>query len=207
MSFENQWKRRRSIEPEIDEPVEDERREFYTFLVPVEGDVGARLLEVQEELAGFECFKPVPEHWFHVTVKLAGFRVDDAEKDDEFDDLARVKEKAGEAVEGFESFKAEVKNLNVFPAAVFAEVHSRELEELNQAFRSQGFMPPEHDYIPHVTLGHFRSRKDFSSMVDALEKFRGESFGGLKVDEVLLVKDDLNEPRSKGFDVVERFRL
>jgi 2'-5' RNA ligase len=52
-------------------------------------------------------------------------------------------------------------------------------------------MPSPHDYLPHITLCHFQNQNEFQELVDRLEDTRNRSFGELEVEEVCLVRDDL----------------
>ncbi len=195
MDFQEDWKRRNSIEQTVKEV--PERTDFATFVIQVESqELTESLTEVQSEISDIDCVDPVPKNYFHVTVKLGGFIVDDPEADDELseEDLDEVATSAREIISSHESFAINVENLNLFPNAVFAEVHdgSGRLEDLHDELAQlDELMPSPHDYLPHITLCHFQNQNEFQELVDRLEDTRNRSFGELEVEEVCLVRDDL----------------
>lgn len=195
MDFQENWERRDRIEPTAEEV--PERTDFANFVVQVESqELTESLAEIQDEISDIHCVDPVPRNYFHVTVKLGGFIVDDPEEDDELseEDLDRIASSARDIISSHEGFAVDVGKLNLFPNAVFAEVHdhSGRLEELHDELaRFDELMPSHHDYLPHITLCHLQNQNGFQELVDRLEEARNRSFGTLEVEEVCLVRDDL----------------
>jgi 2'-5' RNA ligase len=195
MGFQENWERRDSIEPTV-KKVPD-RTDFTTLVVQVESqELIESLAEIQDKISDIDCVDPVPRDYFHVTVKLGGFIVDEPEADDELseEDLDEVATSARDIISSHESFAINVEKLNLFPNAVFAEVHdgSGRLEDLHDELAQlDELMPSPHDYLPHITLCHFQNQNEFQELVDRLEDTRNRSFGELEVEEVCLVRDDL----------------
>ncbi|MFB6208927.1 MAG: 2'-5' RNA ligase family protein [Candidatus Nanohaloarchaea archaeon] len=207
--FLGNWRNRNELEPQVEEI--PERTEFITILVEVkEEELRQELRKAQEEIEEFECVDPVPEDYFHITVKLGGFLVEDPGEEDELgeDHLDEIVEEIRQIVEKHESFRLEVRNLNLFSNVVFAETYDieGELESLhNEMCQIEKLMNEPYDFLPNVTLCHFGSEEEFGELVDRLEEIRKQEFGGFEVEEISLVRDDLKE--GKNFEVIESFKL
>lgn len=209
MSFEDTWKARDEIEPRIDET--PDRKHFYSFLVGVNRqEVRDRLEEVQSQLEKFKCVDNVPRDYFHITVKMAGFLVDNPSQGDEIgeDQLDEIKQQADSIVEDFEPFEVRLKNLNIFPTAVISEVHeARELDSLNRRFKQiDQLLTFRKEYLPHTSIAHFQSKEAFQSLLEKLEQLREQEFGTVEVDEIRLIHTDFRKDKL-GFETVERFKL
>lgn len=213
--FEENWQRRGEVEPQVEEV--PDRTEFITVLIEVENEgLRKNLKEAQNQIEEFKCVDLVPDDYFHITVKLGGFLVDNPSEEDELgeEDLNDIVNQAEEIVANQDTFEVEVKNLNIFPTVVFAESHDKngELQSLHEEFsKIEQLMDSPHGYIPHTTLCHFQSQEEFDELLDKLEEIREQNFGTFEVEEISLVRDDIEAyadlEGERSFEIIERFEL
>lgn len=212
MNFEENWENRQNIEPQPENTEELERRDFYTCLIKIEDEkIIEKLNKVQKDISDFDCVNNVPEEYLHITVKLAGFMVENPTEDDEIQEsgLEQVVSQARKIGRNTAPFEVKIRNINLFPTAIFAEIHeNNRLKELNKEFQDiDECMDAPHDYIPHITISHFQNDQDFGELVEKLEEIREQNLGSLTVEEIYLVHDDLKESREKGFEIIEKIPL
>lgn len=196
-SYTLPWGDRRTIEPLVTDPLKQDSqgRKHVTFLVPVEApDIVRRAKETQEEFAHLDCIDPLDADLFHVTIKHCAVPKDS-------DDWIRDARAEAETVFAeVNAFDIELSGVNLFGAAVFAEVEGgeRTLDELNQRLMRLPSIPKSRfdhpDYWPHMTLGKTSSPTHFGELVEAVGGLRDVVFGEMTASKVKLVVDCDSEP-------------
>ncbi|MDH5788737.1 MAG: hypothetical protein OEZ40_10655, partial [Candidatus Bathyarchaeota archaeon] len=123
----------------------------------------------------------------------------------------RIVERAGEILRTFNKFDALIARLNIFPDVVFIEVHDDGIiGELNKKLqlipeiRKIRFDYP--NFLPHVSIALFKSKQQFTKLINSLEKLRDRKFGTMTIDSVELVIAHLHRRRSK-METKHTFRL
>lgn len=213
------WDRRREIEPEITDIAgryawADGRDRYLTFLATVTDEsVRDALAEVTDSLGRFECTRPAPPEYFHVTITGLGFPVEDADAADEIPATAvdDVAERAGKRLADVDPFAVELPRLNLFPSVAFCEVRDEgEFERVHRRLldvpQVPAFSYDGDSYEPHVSLAQFTGDGEFDELVDWMERNREVEAGPLRVDTVSLVAVDPLEC-FPDFREVERYRL
>lgn len=195
--FKRNWKNRYSIEPEIRGSLEDyweSENQLYYLIVPV-GPVRDELARVLDELEIFEGLEAYRKEFLHMTVKVFGSEKPDIEK------IERV-------LNGFRSFKADFRDLNLFPEAVVVEALIPEIRAINKSMCEIGFKRFPHDgesYLPHISLAHYRN-SNWDQIVSSIEGLRDVDISSFTVDELVLVRD-LTSSEKPDFESVRRFNL
>lgn len=171
-----------------------------SFVVPVrDGGVRRGLEPLREVLRRFPYVSLHPDRFLHITLLLPGFPVRKPEAEEEIS-YRRMEDLASEArkvLAGFEPFAVELRNLNVFPGAVFVEVHDggEELLELREALRERcGLDEPPGP--PHLTVAYIKAPDDSlapRTFVEAVERNRDRPVGELRVERVELTLLNLRE--------------
>ncbi|MFB6111762.1 MAG: 2'-5' RNA ligase family protein [Halobacteriaceae archaeon] len=205
-----------AVEPSSGWPERLERfREHLVFSVEPGPAVRNALADAAAPVAAADAAIAAPPVYYHVTVTIAGDLVDPdtAAGPGEFDPagLDRLRAAARDRIAALERgpFEASLPRLNVFPSVVFCEVAAGgQLATLNDALCELSGVP-EHDrdldYVPHVTLGHFRDR-DIGGLLDRLKGQRQVDAPPLGVEAVTLIGMEFDQ-RYPERRVIERFPL
>lgn len=128
----------------------------------------------------------------HITLFVCGFETTRARWDDDFDAAARQHQLAALRDTPVRDFVLEVGALDSFDSAVFLRVHDRSdaLTTLRTALarehREIRFAP----YVPHVTVGLYRSARPKQEVALRLAAFRHEEPVELSVQQIRLVRFD-----------------
>lgn len=212
------WERRRNLTPQptTESNIEERAKNGGRHLVLLADIIDKAVLSAFDaELSAlnrFDCLEPVPLRYLHVTVKVVGNVVENADAVGLSDEQeTRIIEDVSAAVSGVEPFSVEFPRFNLFPSTVYAEVaDDGRLAELN----CRACDVPEievHDrdrdgFIPHATLGQFVADEDYDQMLDYLEANRSIDAGPAEIGAIELVALDLAE-RYPTFETIERFEL
>ena len=192
------------------------RAQNLAFLVRIE-DRAARdhLARMAERLSGIPGVEPLPDWFWHITVKIAGFQVIRRVHEDDVlqRDVPRITGKARAVVSREEAFQARLGLANGFASVVFVEVqdsgrlrqlNARLLEGLPELARSPidgaGF-------LPHISVARFRSSDGLDELKATLASLRAEGPGpSFPVRRVEFVKVWVSEEVPE-FDVRATYRL
>ena len=165
--------------------------------VEVDADVRGRLAETQRILATCGAsVKWVEFENIHLTIKFIG----------EVDATIthRISHAVGEAVSRIKPFTYSVDGIGTFPeggapriiwAGVKqgAEPLAQLFELLNRGLVSFGVAYERRRFVPHITLGRVRSKKNTSHLRDAIAQFASRHFGLVEVDRVILFESQLTK--------------
>ena len=121
-----------------------------------------------------------------------------------------------DAASGIEPFTIQVKGVGAFPSTsyikvVWAGVQGGEplvemARKLSQLLQPMGFKRDKKGFSPHVTLARVKSVRDKASLVNILEDFKNQEFGGQTIDSVHLKKSVLT-PKGPIYSVVSEVGL
>ncbi|NOZ69184.1 MAG: RNA 2',3'-cyclic phosphodiesterase [Deferribacteres bacterium] len=162
--------------------------------IELEGPVRESLSQLQEELksCGADVRWVKPEN-IHLTLKFLGNISEETAGS-----IVSVLEKC---CTGVSAFDIEVSGVGVFPdtksprvlwAGISGDGTLRELQQkIEDGTASLGFKRENRKFVPHLTLGRFRSSGGKKILADKLEKHKDSSFGAVKVGSVVLMKSDL----------------
>lgn len=221
-SFEDAWTRFQALD-ELQLVGDAAEREFTKgraqalgFQVRIE-DAGARrrIERASERLAGIPGVELLPDWFWHITVKMAGFQVIKRSHDDDIlrQDVARLARDAKDIITGFPAFEARLGRPNAFASVVFVEVHDGgRLGELNRALlegvANIARYPYDGDgYLPHVSIARFRSNDGLADLKSRLADLRSDEAGtAMPVARVEFIKAWLSEDPPE-FDTQASYQL
>jgi len=168
--------------------------------------VRAALSELQNELkkCGADVRWAKPES-IHLTLKFLG---DVEEKG--VDHIVKL-------IEGtcrkYKAFSLEVAGAGVFPnkrspRVLWVGINGNETfktlqNEVDEAMVSMGFEKENRKFIPHLTLGRFRSLKGKDALMEKVESHRDIKLGSADVNKISLMKSDLNPAGARYTTVAE----
>lgn len=214
------WVQRHDLTPEpITEAALEERavgRDRHLVLLAslADDDVASEFRPVLDRLGAYDCFVPIEERFLHVTVKVFGNVVAEPTGKAEFSGRAEreLVDSLKGAVERFGTFQVSFPRINLFPAAVYAEVNDDgQFGELNRRVCALPEVPVwDRDldgFIPHVSLGHFIQRNGYEELVAALEAKRELDVSATAIEALQFVALDLSEGRFPAFETIATYSL
>jgi len=166
-----------------------------TFIaIELPDDVLTALAEAQRELKrGDSDIRWVRPGAIHLTLKFLGEVNEDR--------LDEINEKIGSACRGHHSFDLVFRGAGAFPNSRAPRVlwvgtaESHQLSELRDdiesALESAGFPSDGRKFVPHLTLGRFRSQRGKRTVMDILESMREREFGSVTVSSVSFMRSEL----------------
>lgn len=183
-----------------------------TFVaVELDADCRAALLEAVRQLrAATEGVRWVKEKSLHVTLKFIG----EISKLDLATAIGALQEAAGAA----EPFTVRVAGISGFPPrgtprVIHAEAHepTGQLQKLHDAVEKAlaeelAVSPENRRYIPHVTLGRVKRRRECASLDQLSAAVPDQEFGQVDVDSMVLMESELR-PDGAVYTVLHRFPL
>lgn len=192
------WSQRKKFQSKIiDKNWSKGRMEHLAFLARIEGNaILQKIKKVQDDLSRNICYKPFPTDYMHITVKVLGFLSEKKEHPDDYTsrELADVMERAKDAFSPFDKFTIEIGPVNIVPQCTFAQIQDYGIfAELNKiVLEIPGVMKRESrdypNFMPHMSMGHFKSRDDFGELIKAIElNYRGFEFGTTILERIDLV--------------------
>lgn len=193
------------------------RTDYLVFLVRVEdAAAGEHVARIIERLAGIPGLEPYPETYWHVTVKLVGFRVPSPQQPDELSPAAAeaIAAAARSALASEPAFAARIGRPNGFEGVVFLEVldagrlaalNARLLERVPGLTRAQFDSP---HFLPHVSIARFASNDGLAQLKSTLAALRSEAAAGptFTVRRVDLISARLSAA-APTFDVLASYDL
>jgi 2'-5' RNA ligase len=192
------------------------RAQFLAFLVRIE-DVAARehIARVQLRIDGIAGVELYPEHYWHMTVKGAGFQVIKRTHDDDVlrQDVPKIARAAQELLAGQPAFDAQLGLPNGFPEVVFVEVRDggrmRALNALlTERLASVARYPFDGDvFLPHVSIARFSSNHGIADVKSKLAEARTDGPGpSFPVRRIEFVKAWLSDETPE-FETLATYRL
>ena len=173
------------------------RRHRLFVAVEVDADVRARLVEAQRILASSSRgVKWVEFENIHLTIKFIG------EVDTPL--MYEITKTVEEAVSGVAPFSYSVDGLGAFPengvprvvwagvgqgADTLEALYSR----LNKTLVAYGVAFERRRFVPHITLGRVRSKKNAANLRSAIAQFANRHFGIVDADRVVLFESQLTK--------------
>lgn len=164
--------------------------------VDLPDDLEGRIKNIQDRLreSGADINYVSPEK-VHITVKFLG----DDVREEQIDGIG---EKLNNRLSSFESFKASVEGVGVFPSLDYIKVIwlgvNRGEDRLKELFRyvedemtALGFEEEEYDFTPHATVGRVNSGKNKDQLIDVLHNIEKKYVGEIEVSEIRLKKSEL----------------
>jgi len=147
-----------------------------------------RLEEIRETLN--LGFNPVEQEKMHITLEFF--------KDVNEEEIELIKQ-AMDNID-LDSFKADVKDVGVFPSedyirVVWAGVYSNKLEELYRQVSDHNIASDNnHEFQPHITLMRVRnpSKEQKKKLKRTIREFSDHEFGRIKVDKAKLFESHLD---------------
>ncbi|HLC88788.1 MAG TPA: RNA 2',3'-cyclic phosphodiesterase [Candidatus Nanoarchaeia archaeon] len=142
----------------------------------------------------------------HFTVKFLG---DVAE-----DKIAEINEKLKAAIKNKPKFKAQLREVGVFPSwqminVIWIGTDSRELISIiHEASQALDYIRPEESStaVAHLTVARVKSRKNKEQLQEVLQKFKLENFGEMVIDKIVLYESKLTATEPI-YTEIERFLL
>jgi 2'-5' RNA ligase len=168
-------------------------RSFIAIELPE--SVRTALSELQNELK--ECradVRWVKPEGIHLTLKFLGYV-----EDKDVDHIVKL-------IEGtcrkYKAFNLEIAGAGVFPnkrspRVLWVGINGNETfktlqGEIDEAMASTGFEKENRRFIPHLTLGRFRSIKGKDALMEKVESHRDIKLGSMDVSKISLMKSDLS---------------
>jgi 2'-5' RNA ligase len=193
------------------------RTQYLTFLVRVtDRQIVKVVKEAQSALTGFPCIDPLPENYFHLTVKETGcFLVEDKKASDEYtrDELPNLIRAARETLGYYKPFNVRLENLNNFKSVICIQCHDGGvIRDINRAMiEIPGMTKLRNDFpqfLPHLSIAQYKGTEGYHELIEHLEKHRETLIGTLRVGSVELVIAELpKRGRYPKLRPVEDFRL
>lgn len=222
-SFDDAWSSFQSLEELrlTGDPVEMSRTRgrarYLAFLIRIE-DIQARehLAAIAQRLAHIPGVEPFPEHYWHITVKGAGFQVIKRVHADDIlrTDVPSIVSAAREALATEEAFDTRLGLVNGFPDAIFVEIHDAgRTHHLNE--RLADGLPDLHRsafdgerFLPHVSIARFTSNDGLPELKALLAEMRSEGIGPrVPVRRVEFIQTWLIPDEVAEFDTIATFPL
>ncbi|WGI17806.1 RNA 2',3'-cyclic phosphodiesterase [Methanonatronarchaeum sp. AMET-Sl] len=130
----------------------------------------------------------------HITLKFLG-EIDSNQLENVFNGVKK-------AIGGFDSFKASIETVGVFPDLDYIKViwlgvdkGSQEVVNLHQRIEQEmvsiGFDEEEHEFVPHATLARVKSGRNKEQLVETLKKNEGIYVGETTFNSVKIKKSEL----------------
>jgi 2'-5' RNA ligase len=166
------------------------------------------VLEVQDKLNKANApVKFVEKENLHFTCKFFG-EISEEKKDKI---IGIIEEKIAQ----HNIFKINIKGLGVFPHPGYIRViwlgledagdFSKILMDFDEEFVKLGYKK-EKSYIPHLTIGRVKGRRNKEALVAGIKELEGTEIGTMKVDKLILKKSELT-PEGPIYTMVEEFKL
>jgi len=168
--------------------------------------VKSALSEFQQELekCGADVRWVKPEG-IHLTLKFLG-NINDK-------DVDRIVKTVEGTCKKYTAFNLEIAGAGVFPNKKTPRVlwvgitgngaFAKLQQEIEDAMASMGFEKENRKFVPHLTLGRFRSSIGKEALLDKIELQKDNKFGVIDVKTVSFMKSDLSPAGAKHTRVAE----
>jgi len=192
------------------------RDRYVAFLAPVSDPAAvAHIRPIAERVGAIPGLEAYPEDYWHITIKGAGFLVDEPAGPEELSQAAldEAAERAAEVFARQAPFRVTIGLANGFPEVVFMEVRDGgEVRRLNTAL--MGAIPwlPRYPFdgprfLPHVSIARFTSAEGLPQLKELLAELRrggqGPSFTVTHID---LIRARLSAATA-AFELMRRYEL
>jgi len=166
------------------------------------------LVNVQEAIASLKCdIKFVERENIHLTLKFLG-EIPLNKVHEVCEVMNNVK---------FPPFTLEVKGLGVFPSfsrprvvwAGVGEGYQNVVEIfrfLDSTLKKLNFKSEDEDFVPHITIGRFKSSRNINAFLDLIKNYRDTTFGKFNVTCIRLKKSTLT-PRGPIYSNLHEVKL
>jgi 2'-5' RNA ligase len=178
------------------------RADYLAFLVPVLDPRArthiARAVDAIRDIPGVE---PYPESYWHITIKGAGFRVEQPAADEEVgaEDVPRLISEARDLLAGEQAFEVQIGLAGGFPEVVIFEVlDNGRVRDLNakllQSLPGLTRYPIDGAaFLPHVSIARFTSTEGLGQLKDALAHLRRQPPGpAFRITDIQLISAHLS---------------
>ncbi len=193
------------------------RTEYLTFLIRVrDRGIIERIKDTQTGLAEYICIDPLPEDYFHMTVKeLNAFLVQEKTAPDEYteDELPALIGAAKDRLKEFKPFDVRLEHLNNFKSTVCAQAHDGGfIRNINGALleipRVKKLRNDYPRFLPHISIALYKGTEDYEQLIKHLEKIRETKLGTLRVESVeLVIAEFPRTGRYPKLKTIEEFKL
>ncbi|HOI71191.1 MAG TPA: RNA 2',3'-cyclic phosphodiesterase [Methanobacterium sp.] len=167
-----------------------------------------KVLEIQDKLKESKAnVKFVEKENLHFTCKFFG-EIPQEKKD-------KITNIIEEKIPKYNSFEINIKGLGVFPHMGYIRViwlgleeagyFSKILKDFDEEFVKLGYKK-ERSYIPHLTIGRVKSKKNKEVLTSLIKELEGTMIGTMKVDKIALKKSELT-PKGPIYTTVSEFKL
>jgi len=191
-TFDDAWQRFQELDSLrlVEETLESEwrrgRSEYLAFLVPIEDPAAKRHIAAAiDRIAGIPGVQPYRESYWHITVKSAGFRMQQPNEPDEISpETATAIAAASEQTLASESeFTVSLGPINALDGVVcFEVIDEGRVARLNRLLTSAAPEMPQHAvdrlFLPHISIAHFTSSEGLDRLKSTLAAIRSEHAGG-----------------------------
>lgn len=144
----------------------------------------------------------------HLTLKFLG--------DIEEKDARSITEIIKGSCYNYAPFKLDVSGVGIFPnvrspRVLWVGMHDNDVltelqKELDEGMASLGFKQEKRRFVPHLTLGRFRSSRGKGTISRQIEAFKNHKFGKVDVRSVCLMKSELS-PSGARYTKISEVRL
>jgi len=182
-------------------------RSFIAIELPETARTALEALQGELKKCGADIRWVRPEH-IHLTLKFLG---DIREKD-----VAGIAENIKGTCDRYPAFKLVISGADVFPNTKSprvlwvgldgSEVLTGLQNEIEGRMASLGFERENRRFVPHLTLGRFRSSRGKDVMMEKMETCKNSEFGLIEVNSVSLMRSDLG-PAGAKYTRLADFRL
>ena len=192
------------------------RERYLAFLIPVDNAAAvAHLRPIAERVGSIPGVESYPEDYWHITVKGAGFLVDEPSGSDELSVSAvdAAADHAASILDGGEQFKVTLGRANGFPEVVFMEAwDGGDVRRFNTALMERIPALPRYPFdgprfLPHISIARFTSDEGLPRVKAVLSELRdsppGPSFTATHID---LISAHLSAA-APTFELLRRYEL
>jgi 2'-5' RNA ligase len=162
------------------------RAQYLAFLIRIE-DAAAQqyVARAIERVADIPGVQPYPAHYWHMSVKGAGFQVIKRSYEDDVlrEDVPRIAAQAKELLRGQRAFEAQLGAIAGFPEVVFIEVHDGGRIRALNALLTEGLpQVPRYPidagvFLPHVSIARFTSNDGLGQLKQTIVQHRDDADG------------------------------
>ncbi len=164
------------------------------------------LAELQQEFknCGTDIRWVKPEN-IHLTLKFLG--------NIEEKNVSSIVKKIEGACNKYTAFSLEISGVGVFPntksprvlwvGVIGNEVFNGLQQEIESGMASLGFQRENRKFIPHLTLGRFKSSQGKGALLDKIQLYENNRFGLIDVMSISLMRSDLSPAGARHTRIAE----
>ncbi len=221
-TFDDAWQRFQALDSLrlVEETLESEwrrgRSEYLAFLVPIEDHAAKRhIAGTISRIGDIPGVQPYREFYWHITVKGAGFRMEQPGQPDEISpEAATAIAAASDLTLAPESeFTVSLGPVNALDGVACLEVIDKgRVARLNNLLTGAAPEMPQHAvdrlFLPHISIAHFTSSQGLDQLKSTLATLRGEHTHGptFPVQRIDLILARLSES-GPDFELIASYPL